>query len=91
MQPPAMTADEVAAHPAATVRVSCYLHNRTLYAGDLPPEGGADGVFAAAGCPDACPAALGEADPEPISDTPPPAGPPAPPPEPSSDLDAAAV
>lgn len=91
MQPPAMTADEVAARPAALERVSCYLHNRTLYAGDLPPAGGADGVFAAAGCPDQCPAALGVADPEPISDTPPPAGPPAPPPEPSSDLDAAAV
>lgn len=86
MQPPAMTADEVAEHPAAPVRVSCYLHNRTLYAGDLLPAGGADGVFAAAGCPDQCPAALGAADPEPISDTPPPAGLPAAPPGPSSDL-----
>lgn len=53
IQPPAMTPGEIAAHPdpAPPVRVSCYLHQCTLFVGDELPEGGTEAVALAAGCP----------------------------------------
>lgn len=51
--PPSMTPQQIADCPlfAPTVRVSCYQHSCTLYVGDEVPEGGAEAVAAAAGCP----------------------------------------
>lgn len=52
MDRPAMTAEEIAEYPTATVRVHCRFHGVCLYAGNTDPEGGAEAVFAAAGCPE---------------------------------------
>lgn len=57
MQPPAMSAAEIAAHPSAPVRINCYRCRRCLYASDELPGGD---VYAAAGCnddPRTCPGA----------------------------------
>lgn len=49
MEPPAMSAAEIAQHPHASVRVNCYECQRCLYAGDELPDGD---VIEAAGCND---------------------------------------
>lgn len=53
IKPPAMTPQQVADYPlfAPGVRITCYRHGCTLFVGDEVPEGGADAVAQAAGCP----------------------------------------
>lgn len=53
LAPPAMTPAEIAANPlfAPPVRVTCYPCKTTLFVGETAPEGGADAVYSAAGCP----------------------------------------
>lgn len=46
-----MTPDQVDARPDALVRVNCYRCAVCLFAGNAAPAGGADAVWAAAGCP----------------------------------------
>lgn len=58
MEPPAMSAQDVARNPNAAVRINCYECQRCLFAGDDVPAGGADAVYQAAGClddPRTCP------------------------------------
>lgn len=60
LEPPAMTAQEIADYPhaAPTVRVNCYEHATCLFVGMATPDRGADAVFTAAGCrsnPRTCP------------------------------------